>query len=127
MKTTVLIILLLFNFEVSAQPPNQQAPWLVYGAGSFSCGKWLAARESKNSEIQNYTLQWVAGWIVSYNYYANETSHKSVQNPEFDTITAYIDKSCNDNPLHHIATVATEMIGELGGRQALHKRNVKKR
>jgi hypothetical protein len=107
---------------VYAQNSNR-ATWVLYGAGSLTCGKWLLARESKNDMEVELIKQWVAGWIVSYNYYLTENTGKGrVSTPDFDTITAYVDKFCADKPLMPIALAPAQMVQELGGAVAFHNR-----
>lgn len=81
------------------------------------------ARE-KQTEVQvELAKQWVSGWIVSYNYYRLDQSGKGrVRMPDFDTITAYLDKFCADKPLSIMALGAAQLVQDLGGTTAFHNR-----
>lgn len=102
---------------------NVQASWEVYGAGNLTCGKWTLARETKNEIQVELMKQWIAGWVVSYNYYLTASTGKGrVATPDFDTITAYTDKFCAEKPLMILAFAPAQMVQDLGGVTAFHNR-----
>lgn len=118
----ILLCIVFSAARVKAQVVNQPV-WEVYGAGNLTCGKWTLAREIKNEMQVELMKQWVAGWVVSYNYYLTERTGKGrVSTPDFDTITAYLDKYCAEKPLTVLALAPAQMIQDLGGATAFHNR-----
>lgn len=102
---------------------TSQADWHVYGVGGLTCGTWKMARENKTEVQVELVKQWVAGWVVSYNYYLTERSGQGrVSTPDFDTTTAYLDKFCSEKPLSIIAFAAAQLVQDLGGATAFHNR-----
>ena len=114
--------LFMFIAAAVAHAQDAQANWHVYGAGGLKCGNWKAAREEKSVQVELYK-QWVAGWVVTYNYYLTEQGGKGrVETPDFDTITAYLDRYCSEHPLSIIAFGAAQLVQDLGGAKAFHNR-----
>lgn len=118
----ILSGLCLLLASALAQAQDSQANWHVYGAGTLKCGNWKAAREEKSAQVE-LIKQWVAGWVVTYNYYLSEQGGKGrVETPDFETITAYLDRYCGERPLSIIAFGAAELVQDLGGAKAFHNR-----
>ena len=114
---------------VYAQSGAQQPAWKVVGAGNLACGKWLAAREEKNVPQQYPVIQWVAGWVVSYNYYligAPASPRRRVEQPDPEAITAFLDKYCKEHPARIIAFSAADLVEQLGGEKAIHNKGARK-
>lgn len=121
MREIVIGFCILFAVSL-AHAQGAQASWHVYGAGNLKCGNWKAAREEKSAQVE-LIKQWVASWVVAYNYYlTEETGTGRVDTPDFDTITAYFDKYCGERPLSIIAFGAAELVQDLGGAKAFHNR-----
>jgi hypothetical protein len=56
-------------------------------------------------------------------YYEGERGSKRyVNQPDFDTATAYLDKFCADRPLTIVALGAAQLVEYPGAAKALHKR-----
>ena len=116
------VLLILAAVHSKAQDVSQPV-WEVYGAGNLTCGKWTLARENKNEIQVELMKQWVAGWVVSYNYYLTErTGQGRVSTPDFDTMTAYLDRFCAEKPLTVLALAPAQMVQDLGGATAFHNR-----
>lgn len=122
LKCSILLCIVLTAVQGKAQDVRQSV-WEVYGAGNLTCGKWTLARENKNEMQVELMKQWVAGWVVSYNYYLTERTGKGrVSTPDFDTMTAYLDKFCAEKPLTVLALAPAQMVQDLGGATAFHNR-----
>ncbi len=124
-KEVILAAVLCLALASSAvgRAPSNSAIWLVSGTGSLTCGKWVLARENKDEDQVRLFLQWVSGWVVSYNYYIAPTTTKNrAATPDFDTTTAFLDKFCRDRPLVAVALGAAELVEQSGGKKALHNR-----
>jgi hypothetical protein len=89
---------------------------LVIGGGTHSCGKWL---ESKNDRASRYQFQqWVSGYISGSNY---SNQRKQSRPPDIESVMAFIDQYCMNNPLHAVASAAAAVVQETGGPKAEHK------
>lgn len=118
-----LSVLLIFAAVHSKAQDSSQPVWEVYGAGNLTCAKWTLARENKNEIQVELMKQWVAGWVVSYNYYLTERTGKGrVSTPDFDTMTVYLDKFCAEKPLTVLALAPAQLVQDLGGATAFHNR-----
>jgi hypothetical protein len=102
MKYFWLLILTAFCTNCAAQISAKDEPIAVLGAGQLSCGKWIAAREGKNEIQTKLFLQWMAGWVASYNYYAFDSKQRQVSIPDFESLAAFTDQFCKNNPLKFV-------------------------
>ncbi len=82
------------------------------GAGTTSCGNYLA-KESVTTLHQIF-VSWVQGFLSGMNMADYVTAKRPpVQLPDSDSITAYIDKYCRDNPLESPLQGAMQLYKEL--------------
>jgi len=115
--------LAVFSGNAKSVSSDSGYVWQVLGTGQLQCGKWSIAREQKDEVQVELFKQWLVGWVVSYNYYEGERGSKRyVNQPDFDSATAYLDKFCADRPLTTVALGAAQLIEDLGGAKALHNR-----
>jgi len=61
----------------------------IVGVGTHSCGKYIEFRHQNNQPMANLYQQWGAGYLAGNNVHA----------VELETITAWADKWCSENPL----------------------------
>jgi len=60
---------------------------------------------------------------LPYNYYEGERrSKRYVNQTDFDTAIAYLDKFCADRPLTIVALGAAQLVEDPGAAKALHNR-----
>jgi hypothetical protein len=83
----------------------------VYGAGTESCGKWIAS--STNPGIRAWEVSWVLGWLTAAGYYRVAGDLKETDS---DAIAAWVDNYCRANPLDTVGTAATGLIKTLAER-----------
>ena len=104
-----------YVFAALALAASASAQTLVGGEGKVSCGTYLDHRRTGN-EAQHYIyVVWIRGFSSGFNY---GTKGKQVSSGlEKETILAYIDKHCRDNPLNSVAGAAFNLVKELGGMQ----------
>lgn len=126
MKATRLflhvLVVAVSVFSTMTARANEGEVWQIRGVGQHGCGKWIEARRENSTMVVLYE-QWVASFIVSYNYYQTDRARKlEVDMPDFPTINAYLDKFCSDKPLFTVAFGAAQLVQELGGVKALHNR-----
>ena len=105
----ILIVLLPFTFATADEV-------MVVGAGSHSCGKWLASKNDLGARYQYQ--QWVYGFITGSNY---RTARKQSMPPDLESVTAFVDQYCSNNPLHALFLAAAAAAQETGGPKAEHQ------
>lgn len=85
---------------------------VVVGHGASSCGRWL--KIAKGEEIVDISLRvsmvsWIQGYLSGLNS-ARSFSNKEMWNlPDFDSIHAFTNKACGDNPLNNLLGVAFQL------------------
>lgn len=109
--TTTALIATLLAASVVAPTAHAQRQFTGGGAGNMKCGDYLQARERQQSV--DGVVSWTWGYITAYNQWSTAPAIDSF--PERNTIIAYLDKHCRDNPLDVILQGVGEMIGDLGG------------
>lgn len=75
------------------------------GAGSFSCGAYLASRSNtvESDLLSDMVGQWVQGFLSGMNVQAQLRGDKTLRViPDYASLIAYMDKYCRDNPLHRV-------------------------
>jgi len=95
MKTLILVLLLV---------SSQAQGYLVKGAGTADCGKFLSdtqtgSKANREDWKLNY-VRWALGYITGRNYEADSTNGKGVS---LDAIADSIVKYCQDNPLDKVS------------------------
>lgn len=89
---------------------------VVTGHGASSCGRWL--KIAKSDEIVDISIRismvsWIQGYLSGLNS-ARSFSKKEMWNlPDFDSINAFTNKACGDNPLDILLGVAFQIQGSL--------------
>jgi hypothetical protein len=91
---------------------HAQRAYTGAGAGSIECGSYLKARQQKSVADEDVVAQWAWGYMSAYNFFS---SHKQVRVISQDTLLAYMDKFCKDNPLSVLSQGINGLIGDLGG------------
>lgn len=87
---------------------RQEAEAVIYGAGTLSCGRWLADRKSKNDVDWLLHAQWILGWVSSAGYYGQQPKETDSQ-----AIDAWVDDYCTKNPLENLNSAARELVDAL--------------
>jgi hypothetical protein len=95
--------------QAPQQLPPGQVKLTVYGAGTSSCGMWLADRATP---MHNFELSWVLGYLT-----ASENYSASLQIPlrhtDANAAAGWVDKFCRENPLKDIADASFSLVVEL--------------
>ena len=105
----ILILSVLLAGSVSAHGLE------LYGAGAESCGKWI---EFGKDEIMRYHFnQWVLGFISAASVFdgAKKLGFESgeLAETDSDTVDAWMENYCRENPLDKIVIAAGVLVGEL--------------
>ena len=104
---------------VNAEPHDVHA-----GAGAMSCGQWLSAREGlkqpRSSSYQDDLLNesMMASWVQGFTFAGGMSAGASVNDflqaiPDSDSVEAWTDKYCREQPLKKIANAAAALVGEI--------------
>lgn len=104
MRNIHVLRMLLFVFLAALLNTGASAGiFNIIGAGATQCGKYLEDRrkEDKNGGrvASVYYSSWVAGYLTAWNTeadFSEQVDHLRMRN---ETIVAYLDKYCRDNPL----------------------------
>ena len=78
----------------------------VYGAGTASCGTWLADREKP---MHDYELSWVLGWLTASSYFYEEDHLGRLRHTDANAVSAWLDKYCREHPLESISLAAAQL------------------
>ena len=81
------------------------------GVGALSCGKWIAASENRKFVIVN----WVDGFVGSYNWYRQSNKKKQIGSPDLETISMWMTTFCKKNPTKATVAAAAALVEQLGG------------
>ncbi len=110
MKVGALVIVLaLCCVGVAHAQSSDQA---LAGAGTSSCGSYLAHESDPTARVM--FISWVQGFLSGMNMADYVTAKQPfVLLPDSDSIMAYIDKYCRDNPLKSPSRGAMQLYSEL--------------
>lgn len=82
-----------------------------YGAGLTTCGTWLAERgDSRQQQAWSLDHQWVLVWVSAAGYYYVQGG---LRDTDANSIAAWVDKYCRENPLNKIKDAAKSLVTEL--------------
>ena len=82
---------------------------IVMGAGTIDCGQWL---EDRAKDDYYGAMSWVQGFISSFNIYNSATSPhgEAFGSVSPQSLAAYLDKYCRDNPLNDLVDASDSFI-----------------
>jgi hypothetical protein len=94
----------------AAAPRAIQAPYVIYGPGTISCGKWTAEAQGPLNNRQ-FNLSWVLGYITG----VGAALDKSMSLTKTDSagMAAWIDQYCAKNPLSTLEKASEELATTL--------------
>ena len=84
----------------------------IKGVGATNCGKWI---EDRQNETYYPQLNWILGFISSYNYYVYVGKHENgvFGSADFVFVSAWMDNYCQKNPGETIFAGALKLMQEL--------------
>ena len=85
----------------------------VAGAGGVQCGDYLGHRKQSKPPLDALYQSWLNGYVSGFNQFSPNTQVAKIPSP--DTLLAYVDKYCRENPLSPVKYAADTLIMELGG------------
>lgn len=88
---------------------------IIKGAGATSCGLWIEDRKSDSWFPQ---VHWIQGFISSYNHFVYLGSHDDgvFGNTDAESLAAWMDNYCRENPLTSVYEGTIQLITELNSR-----------
>jgi hypothetical protein len=107
MRTYIAISVLLLS--PTGAMSSEDGKFTIYGAGTESCGRWLADRHAGDWYLAG---QWVLWWISAYGYYGS----KDLRKTDSDAIAVWIDNYCAAHPLDELSLAAEHLVGALSSK-----------
>jgi hypothetical protein len=107
MRLKVLAIALLCATAASAKAE----PYVIYGAGTNSCGKWNTADGHRD---RDFMTAWVLGWVTAAGYYQ---VHGTLQESDVNTIRGWLDNYCHSHPLDGMPEATGALIRALANKE----------
>ena len=112
----IVVMILLCSITISSADKK------IKGAGAQSCGEWTKSRE-KNTNLYNLQLQWVLGFISSYNVLSdkNDNPNGVWGNTDEKSIMIWLDNYCKENRLDSVGEAAVQLYTDMLERLILGK------
>lgn len=110
LPTAICLLLVIVGTSAFAQ---RAAP--LKGLPTTSCGSYTEARINEVGTLGPNSVQfsaWVQGYLSAYNNYAK---YPIIEVPEYAAIAKYLDRYCQDNPLHRVSNGIDALLAEQGG------------
>lgn len=105
---SVILAMYLFVGQSLAQTPANQP---IAGIGASSCGKYLGFRTEQTTDFM--MKSWVQGFLSGMNWSKYVAEQRMSILPDAESLTAYLDKYCRENPLKDPWMGTIEMFNEL--------------
>jgi hypothetical protein len=116
--TAVTVLVLTQSVATNVQQ-KKEPEVAIYGAGTSSCGTWLAAREGAKSNRldvrEDKFMDWLDGYATAYNIFGGRKSNGDkwdVLRTDHEGIREFLDKSCRDTPTNVFAQAVAELIDD---------------
>ena len=99
-------------FLPRAGPALAANEYVIFGAGSRSCGSWLQVRSQALPDT--VVLQsWILGYITSVNANVLSVNRDVTSGAAPDTLFSWIDNYCAAHPLESVARAASALLDSL--------------
>jgi hypothetical protein len=118
-KLIVGIALSLIGAVAHAQPDLILMQGIV---PATKCGDYLEYRmpnSPQRTRLNDLVIQWTWGFQAAYNWYSGERQIK--EGLEKNTVLAYLDKECRDNPQTNIMSHISKLVKQLGAAPQVSK------
>lgn len=100
-------------FIFAASPAWASNPYTALGAGSNSCGTWVAEIGTA-AGIEDRS--WVLGFLTAFDLYGLSINANVARGVNSTGLLAWIDNYCRANPLDMIGDAVEKLIAELRAR-----------
>lgn len=101
--------LFVFALSVALLSTTPAAAWWVSGHGSLQCGEWLEGRKGNSLNTLGAST-WLQGFLSGYNFSLDTQVGRDVK---YQSIEAFVDKYCRENPLGKVADAAVSLVEKL--------------
>tara|TARA_B110000908_G_C9978902_1_gene324596 strand:- start:228 stop:578 length:351 start_codon:yes stop_codon:yes gene_type:complete len=86
----------------------------IAGPGAGTCGNWMMDRKKADFRMNAFLATWVQGFLSGMNTMrAMESEREMSMIPDSDTLLAYVDKQCEDDPLMSVYDISITLYGRL--------------
>lgn len=110
MRYLLFVLMISMSFNLLAEPVP------MIGGGTISCGKWISAVEDEHEMQMQISIQWVAGYIGSYNWYRAQGGQSITSQPDLETISLWVTLYCRNNPTDTVFSASAALVQHLGGK-----------
>lgn len=112
-----ILRILLFACLAALLNPGASADFsYILGAGNAQCGKYLEDRRTSDDDrtASIYYSSWVAGFVTAWNVRADLSEQMGSHRLKNETVVAYLDKYCRDNPLGSVIEGTLCLMSDVG-------------
>ena len=107
---------LIFPLTLTAillSPLSHAGEYVIYGVGSFSCGKWSQVQNAsppirEDADIMIALHMWLSGFVSGAGW-----SGMKMPKSDHNAFEGFIDKYCQENPLDDVSDAAAALVLEL--------------
>ena len=112
----IVIVILLFLFNVDVMAADRSGKFQVYGVGYDSCGKFIVVisksqKGKKNKSLVPYSI-WLEGYMSAFNALSENTFSLDTKADDTDRM-AFIEKYCREKPLDGYFKAVLALMDEL--------------
>lgn len=108
MHRVVIVVALVVAFAAGAALEARRQQYMVYGAGTLSCGSWLEDRRTGNAALWAGKGQWILGWASAAGNYGQK-----LDDTDTAAIASWTDNYCTANPLAKLSAAARSLVDAL--------------
>lgn len=104
--TLLVATAVLCNSPIS----NAESKFAIAGVGATSCGQFLKPRTGEKKLSDMLIVYWIQGYLSGTNTqrFVDSKTPMKLQ-PDSESIIAFVDKFCRDNPLMNVYQAALEL------------------
>jgi hypothetical protein len=85
----------------------------VAGVGAYECGQYIGFRKSGDKAVDQVLLSWMQGYLSGMNIARGGSRLKQKELPSPESILAFADKFCADEPLKGMSEAVVAMYFKL--------------
>ena len=110
LQKTLALALIATPLLLCAPASNAQSKYAIAGAGVTSCGQYLKPPKGTKAFSDSLVVTWMQGYLSGTNtqrFASSKIPFKLQPDPE--SITAFLDKYCRENPLKTLFDAALNL------------------
>ncbi|AUO22502.1 hypothetical protein [Pseudomonas sp. NC02] len=101
------ITLALSSATLIPQTSQAETKFAISGIGASSCGKFMKPPKGQKEFSDALTVTWLQGYLSGTNTQRYIESQKAMKvQPDSESMTAFVEKFCRDNPLKTVYDAA---------------------